>query len=94
MKRSTMPLVCGRKGLVRRWVMARSLFICNGILFNHESPRRGETFVTRKVTRAVGRITQGLQDKLYLGNPDATRDWGFTGDCVEGHVADAAAREA
>jgi GDPmannose 4,6-dehydratase len=62
---------------------AYGLFICNGILFNHESPRRGETFVTRKVTRAVGRITQGLQDKLYLGNLDAKRDWGFTGDYVE-----------
>jgi GDPmannose 4,6-dehydratase len=62
---------------------AHGLFICNGILFNHESPRRGETFVTRKVTRAVGRITQGLQDKLYLGNLDAERDWGFTGDYVE-----------
>ena len=59
------------------------LFICNGILFNHESPRRGETFVTRKVTRAVGRISQGLQDKLYLGNLDAKRDWGFAGDYVE-----------
>ena len=62
---------------------AYGLFICNGILFNHESPRRGETFVTRKVTRAVGRITQGLQDKLYLGNLDAKRDWGFTGDYIE-----------
>ncbi len=62
---------------------AYGLFICNGILFNHESPRRGETFVTRKVTRAVGRISQGLQDKLYLGNLDAQRDWGFTGDYVE-----------
>jgi GDPmannose 4,6-dehydratase len=59
------------------------LFICNGILFNHESPRRGETFVTRKVTRAVGRISQGLQDKLYLGNLEARRDWGFAGDYVE-----------
>jgi GDPmannose 4,6-dehydratase len=59
------------------------LFISNGILFNHESPRRGETFVTRKVTRAVGRIKQGLQDKLYLGNLEAKRDWGFTGDYVE-----------
>lgn len=59
------------------------MFICNGILFNHESPRRGETFVTRKITRAVGRITQGLQDKLYLGNLDAKRDWGFAGDYVE-----------
>jgi GDPmannose 4,6-dehydratase len=62
---------------------AYGLFICNGILFNHESPRRGETFVTRKVTRAVGRITQGLQDKLYLGNLEAQRDWGFTGDYVD-----------
>ena len=54
-----------------------------GILFNHESPRRGETFVTRKITRAVGRIKHGLQDKLYLGNLDAQRDWGFAGDYVE-----------
>jgi GDPmannose 4,6-dehydratase len=53
-----------------------------GILFNHESPRRGETFVTRKITRAVGRIYQGLQKKLYLGNLDALRDWGFAGDYV------------
>jgi GDPmannose 4,6-dehydratase len=59
------------------------LFICNGILFNHESPRRGETFVTRKITRAVGRIKCGLQDKLYLGNLEARRDWGFAGDYVE-----------
>jgi GDPmannose 4,6-dehydratase len=59
------------------------LFICNGILFNHESPRRGETFVTRKVTRAATRIKHGLQDKLYLGNLDAVRDWGFAGDYVE-----------
>jgi GDPmannose 4,6-dehydratase len=54
-----------------------------GILFNHESPRRGETFVTRKITRAVGRIKYGLQDKLYLGNLDAQRDWGYAGDYVE-----------
>jgi GDPmannose 4,6-dehydratase len=54
-----------------------------GILFNHESPRRGETFVTRKITRAVGRIKLGLQKKLYLGNLDAKRDWGFAGDFVE-----------
>lgn len=54
-----------------------------GILFNHESPRRGETFVTRKITRAVGRIKCGLQEKLYLGNLDAKRDWGFAGDYVE-----------
>ena len=59
------------------------LFIANGILFNHESPRRGETFVTRKVTRAVGRIRHGLQRTLYLGNRDARRDWGFAGDYVE-----------
>ena len=62
---------------------AYDLFICNGILFNHESPRRGETFVTRKITRAVGRIAEGLQEKLYLGNLDAKRDWGFAGDYVE-----------
>ncbi|WP_422002558.1 GDP-mannose 4,6-dehydratase [Reyranella sp.] len=61
---------------------AYGLFICNGILFNHESPRRGETFVTRKVTRAATRIKLGLQDKLYLGNLDARRDWGFAGDYV------------
>jgi len=54
-----------------------------GILFNHESPRRGETFVTRKITRAVGRIKHGLQEKVYLGNLDAERDWGFAGDYVE-----------
>jgi len=54
-----------------------------GILFNHESPRRGETFVTRKITRAVGRIYHGLQKKLYLGNLDAMRDWGYAGDYVE-----------
>ena len=59
------------------------LFCCNGILFNHESPRRGETFVTRKITRAATRIKLGLQDKLYLGNLDAERDWGFAGDYVE-----------
>jgi GDPmannose 4,6-dehydratase len=62
---------------------AYGLFACNGILFNHESPRRGETFVTRKITRAAGRIKLGLQDKLYLGNLDARRDWGFAGDYVE-----------
>jgi GDPmannose 4,6-dehydratase len=62
---------------------AYGLFIANGILFNHESPRRGETFVTRKITRAVGRIKAGLQDKLFIGNLDARRDWGFAGDYVE-----------
>ncbi len=59
------------------------LFVANGILFNHESPRRGETFVTRKITRALGRIAEGLQEKLYLGNLDARRDWGFAGDYVD-----------
>ncbi len=59
------------------------IFVANGILFNHESPRRGETFVTRKITRAAGRIKLGLQDKLFLGNLDARRDWGFAGDYVE-----------
>ncbi len=62
---------------------AYNMFTCNGILFNHESPRRGETFVTRKITRAATRIKLGLQDKLYLGNLDAKRDWGFAGDYVE-----------
>jgi GDPmannose 4,6-dehydratase len=59
------------------------MFIVNGILFNHESPRRGETFVTRKITRAVGRIKLGLQEKVFLGNLAAQRDWGFAGDYVE-----------
>lgn len=59
------------------------LFACNGILFNHESPRRGETFVTRKITRAATRIKLGLQKKLYLGNIDAKRDWGYAKDYVE-----------
>lgn len=62
---------------------AYGMFICNGILFNHESPRRGETFVTRKITRAVGRIKMGLQKKLYLGNLEARRDWGYAGDYAE-----------
>ena len=61
---------------------AHNLFICNGVLFNHESPRRGETFVTRKITRALGRIKLGLQDKLFLGNLDARRDWGHAADYV------------
>ena len=60
------------------------LFTVNGILFNHESPHRGETFVTRKITRAVGRIKYGLQNQLTLGNLDSERDWGFAGDYVEG----------
>ncbi len=62
---------------------AYGLFTCNGILFNHESPRRGETFVTRKITRAATRIKLGLQNKLYLGNLDARRDWGYAGDFIE-----------
>jgi GDPmannose 4,6-dehydratase len=62
---------------------AYDMFACNGILFNHESPRRGETFVTRKITQAATRIKLGLQNKLYLGNLDAKRDWGFAGDYVE-----------
>src|SRR5713226_801540 len=62
---------------------AYRLFICNGILFNHESERRGETFVTRKITRALGRIKLGLQEKLFLGNLDSRRDWGYAGDYVE-----------
>jgi len=62
---------------------AYDLFASNGILFNHESPRRGETFVTRKITRAATRIKLGLQEKLFLGNLDAQRDWGFAGDYVE-----------
>jgi GDPmannose 4,6-dehydratase len=62
---------------------AYGVYACNGILFNHESPRRGETFVTRKITRAATRIKEGLQQKLYLGNLEAKRDWGFAGDYVE-----------
>ena len=62
---------------------AYNLFACNGILFNHESPRRGETFVTRKITRAATRIKLGLAKKLFLGNLDARRDWGYAGDYVE-----------
>jgi GDPmannose 4,6-dehydratase len=61
---------------------AYGLFVVNGILFNHESPRRGETFVTRKITRGLARIKHGLQSKIYLGNLDARRDWGFAGDYV------------
>jgi GDPmannose 4,6-dehydratase len=63
--------------MVRNYREAYGLFACNGILFNHESPRRGETFVTRKITMAVARIAAGLQDELYLGNLDARRDWGY-----------------
>lgn len=69
---------------VRNYREAYGLFASNGILFNHESPRRGQTFVTRKITQAAARIKLGLQDKLYLGNLDALRDWGYAGDYVEG----------
>jgi len=62
---------------------AYGMYTCNGILFNHESPRRGETFLTRKITRAVARIKLGMQDRLYLGNLDATRDWGYAGEYAE-----------
>jgi GDPmannose 4,6-dehydratase len=62
---------------------AYDLFACNGILFNHESPRRGETFVSRKITKAAARIKLGIQQELYLGNLDAKRDWGFAGDYVQ-----------
>ncbi|MDD9936105.1 MAG: GDP-mannose 4,6-dehydratase [Myxococcales bacterium] len=69
--------------ITKNYREAYGMFAVNGILFNHESPRRGETFVTRKITRALGRIKHGLQDKLYLGNLDSRRDWGFAGDYVE-----------
>ncbi len=69
--------------LVKDYREGYNLFASNGILFNHESPRRGETFVTRKITCAATRIKLGLQDKLYLGNLEAKRDWGFAGDFVE-----------
>ncbi len=73
---------------------AYGIFASNGILFNHESPIRGETFVTRKVTRAIAAIHAGKQDKLFIGNLDARRDWGHARDYVEGHVEDHAARQA
>jgi GDPmannose 4,6-dehydratase len=69
--------------MVRNYREAYGLFAVNGILFNHESPRRGETFVTRKITRAVARIKLGLQQKLFLGNMEARRDWGYAPDYVE-----------
>ncbi len=69
--------------IVQNYRDAYGLFATNGILFNHESPRRGETFVTRKITRAATQIKLGLRDKLYLGNLEAKRDWGFAGDFVE-----------
>jgi GDPmannose 4,6-dehydratase len=70
--------------MTRNYREAYGLFAVNGILFNHESPRRGETFVTRKITRAVARIKAGLDEYVYLGNLDAVRDWGFAGEYVEG----------
>lgn len=80
------PYACAK--LYAYWITVNyresyGMYACNGILFNHESPIRGETFVTRKVTRAAARIKLGLQDKLYMGNLDAKRDWGYAGDYVE-----------
>lgn len=69
--------------MTRNYREAYGMFACNGIMFNHESPRRGETFVTRKITRALARIVNGEQDKLYLGNLDARRDWGYAREYVE-----------
>ena len=80
------PYACAKAyafHVTRNYREAYGLFAVNGILFNHESPRRGETFVTRKITRGVGRIKLGLQDKLYLGNLDARRDWGYAPEFVE-----------
>ena len=69
--------------ITRNYREAYGMFAVNGVLFNHESPRRGETFVTRKITRAVGRIVHGLQDRLFLGNLNARRDWGYAPDYVD-----------
>merc|ERR1712194_25559 len=68
--------------ITKNYREAYNMFACNGILFNHESPRRGETFVTRKITRATARIALGLQEKIFLGNLDAKRDWGHAKDYV------------
>ena len=68
--------------ITKNYREAYNIFACNGILFNHESPRRGETFVTRKITMATARIALGMQDKIYLGNLDAKRDWGHAKDYV------------
>ncbi|MCB0801629.1 MAG: GDP-mannose 4,6-dehydratase, partial [Flavobacteriales bacterium] len=70
--------------IVKNYREAYNMFACNGILFNHESPLRGETFVTRKITRAAAKIKLGMQDTMYLGNLDAKRDWGHAKDYVEG----------
>jgi len=80
------PYACAKvfaHNLCRNYRQSYDMHISSGILFNHESPRRGETFVTRKITHAAAKIKMGLQDKLYLGNLDAKRDWGFAGDYVE-----------
>ena len=80
------PYACAKvfaHNIIRNYRESYGLFACSGILFNHESPRRGETFVTRKITLAAARIKLGLQDKLYLGNLHAKRDWGFAGDYVK-----------
>jgi GDPmannose 4,6-dehydratase len=69
--------------MVKNYRDGYGLFAVNGILFNHESPRRGETFVTKKITRAISRMRYGLQEKLFLGNLEAKRDWGYAGDYVE-----------
>ena len=80
------PYACAKvfaHNLIRNYRESYGLHVSSGILFNHESPRRGETFVTRKITLAAARIKLGLQDKLYLGNLTAHRDWGYAGDYVE-----------
>jgi GDPmannose 4,6-dehydratase len=80
------PYACAKvfaHNLIRNYRESYGLYLSSGILFNHESPRRGETFVTRKITMAAAKIKLGLQDKLYLGNLDAKRDWGYAGDYVE-----------
>jgi GDPmannose 4,6-dehydratase len=84
--RPSSPYACAK--VYAHWMTVNyresyGLFACNGILFNHESPRRGETFVSRKITRGVARIRAGLQQKLYMGNLDAKRDWGYTPEYVE-----------
>ena len=80
--------------IVKEYREAYNMFCCSGILFNHESERRGETFVTRKITLAAARIAQGKQDKLYLGNLSSLRDWGYARDVRRVHVADFAERQA
>lgn len=84
--RPSSPYACAK--VYAHWVTVNyresyDMFACNGILFNHESPRRGETFVSRKITRGVARIRAGLQDRLYMGNLDAKRDWGYTPEYVD-----------